>query len=125
MYFSYRVSLAILVIFNLPLLITYGLMYKARNDGKSEDAYYWNGKFINFYSLRCTAFLIGGLVGIGISQYNDTSMDFFCDRYGGYDFEAMKDLEGAEKRETALEVEQCRHFVRNFLIIMYIPLLIF
>ena len=125
MYFSYRVSIAILVFLNLPLLVTYGLMYKARKDGDTEAAYNWNGKFIAFYSIRCTAFLIGGIVAIAISQYSDTSMDFFCDRYGGYDFESIADMEAAEKKEFGLELESCRHFVRNILIILYIPLLIF
>ena len=49
--------------------------------------------------------MIGGIVGIAISQYSDTSMDFFCDRYGGYDFEAYAEMEAAEKKETSLELE--------------------
>tara|TARA_B110000285_G_C14882925_1_gene494810 strand:+ start:170 stop:676 length:507 start_codon:yes stop_codon:yes gene_type:complete len=125
MYFSYRVSIALLVFINLPLLCAYGMMFKAKKDGDIEGAYKWNSRFIWIYSIRCTVIFIGGIVGILISQYSDTSMDFFCDRYGGHDFEAYAKMKGAEKKETSLEIEECRHFVRNFLIIMYIPILVF
>ena len=101
MYFSYRVSIILLVFLNIPLLVFYGLMFKARNEGDSDAAYKWNGYFIWIYSIRCSVILIGGIIGIIISQYSDTSMDFFCDRYGDYDFESISKMKGAELKETS------------------------
>ena len=100
-------------------------MLKARKDDDHDAAYLWNGRFIWIYSIRCTAILIGGIIGIIISQYSDSSMDFFCDSYGDYDFEAYAKMRGAEKKETTLELVECRHFIRNVLIITYIPILLF
>ena len=100
-------------------------MTKARHEGDTDAAYKWNGFFIRLYAIRCSVILIGGIVGIAISQYSDSSMDFFCDRYGDYDFEAMTKMKDSELKETSIELEQCRHFIRNVLIIMYIPILVF
>ena len=101
MYFSYRVSIILLVFLNIPLLLFYGLMFKARNDGDSDAAYRWNGYFIWLYSIRCSVILIGGIIGIIISQHSDASMDFFCDRYGDYDFEEYSKMTGTELKETS------------------------
>ena len=77
-------------------------MTKARHDGDTDAAYKWNGFFIRLYAIRCSVILIGGIVGIAISQYSDSSMDFFCDRYGDYDFEAMTKMKDTELKETSI-----------------------
>ena len=105
MYFSYRLSIILLVFLNIPLLVFYGLMTKARYEGDTDAAYKWNGYFIRIYAIRCSVILIGGIIGIAISQYSDTSMDFFCDRYGDYDFETIAKMKGAELKETHVELE--------------------
>ena len=92
MFYSYRVSIFLLVVFNIPLIVSWGLLQKARLDNDTTGAYKWNTLFIRIYSVRFTAIVIGGLIGMIILQYNDTASDFFCDRYYGINYDNDKDL---------------------------------
>ena len=125
MYYSYRVSIFLLVFFNIPLMVSWSLLQKAKFDNDYDEAYKWNTMFIRIYSVRFTVVVICGLIGIIIMSYSDGTSDFFCDRYYGIDYDLHETLKAKARAESASEIKQCRHVIRLCAILMYLPICLF
>ena len=81
MTYSVRVSLGMLLIFNVPLLTALYLRFKEQKAERYQEAYKWNTVFLTFYSLRLVTFVISGFVFLVWTTNHNGPVDFLCNRY--------------------------------------------
>ena len=85
--YSVRIGVAMILIFNVPLIFSWTASQFFKSKNESAEAYKWNTVFISVYSMRFLFSIVGGLIAVIIAYHSDSSMDFICDRYYDIDYD--------------------------------------
>ena len=116
MTYSVRVSLGMLLVFNVPLLTALYFRYKNNKEENYQAAYKWNTVFLTIYSLRLVAFVVMGLVFLVWATNHRGPVEFLCNRY--YELKLSK-------KSQLDDVEECREELRILGWLIYFPVIFF
>ena len=125
--FSTRVALTMLILFNIPLLVSYiqSKRYSMKVTTTEEEhkektyiVYRWNTVFLYMYALRLIFIIISGFVFLLFLCQNDELSEFFCDRYSRLDYDD-------KTSKTEDEWETCIFRLRVWSWCLFIPLVAF
>ena len=119
--YSVRLGIAMLFLFNAPLLYTWVMSQLHRRKGDLDMSYQFNTLFMTVYFVRLLVILIGGFIFIIIAQRNDEPVDFLCDKYYGIDYNE----DGTIPAEFVDDLGECRSMFRNLVWPIYIITVVF